>query len=326
MLASDKNKLAAISNLESRIKKKLSSGIEPRTSDLENSAWYLEKRVNRITGPNSFRDAKKELVAIRNLYSRTKKNMSSAEVKRVKQKIKNVENRLSSLGNLNKIPSAPRSTMNRIRRKPAQKNYQTYGFQISSYMRFISSALRDANRQFGAFQTRANMHNGLSAAELQDLRWEGNLARNAAPSIRVLISTSKQNPNPENKYVKVQNMLDDIKQYIEKLRSVDPQAAARLDFEWRSMCDESKLGQRLVSKWRALPQRKKNRLRTVYKAFRNKLNANIKLHSIGRNHGEKVRSRYQYNEPRMTPIRRPTATEWAWLSPMKSNGSVWPRM
>lgn len=296
----------------------LASDIEVRTSD-------LEKRVNRITGPKSFSDAKNELVAIRNLYSRTKKNMSSAEVKRVKQKIKNVENRLSSLGNLNKIPSAPRSTMNRIRRKPAQKNYQTYANQISSYMRKIESALRDANRQFGAFQTRANMHNGLSAAELQDLRWEGNLARKL-PSIRVLISTSKQNPNPENKYVKVQNMLDDIKQYIEKLRSVDPQAAARLDFEWRSMCDESKLGQRLVSKWRALPQRKKNRLRTVYKAFRNKLNANIKLHSIGRNHGEKVRSRYQYNEPRMTPIRRPTATEWAWLSPMKSNGSVWPRM
>jgi hypothetical protein len=300
----------------------LASDIEPRISD-------LEKRVNRITGPKSFSDAKKELAVIRSLYSRTKKKMPSAEVKRVKQKIKNVENRLSSVGNLNKIPSAPRSTMNRIRRKPAQKNYQTYANQISSYMRKIESALRDANRQWRAFQTRANMHNGLSAAELQDLRWEGNLARNT-PTIRVLISTSNQNnanANADKPYVKVQNMLDDIKPYIENLRSVDAQAAARLDFEWRSMCDESKLGQRLVSKWRALPPGKKTRLRAVYKAFRNKLNAIMaSANSIGRNHGEKVRSRYQYNEPRMTPIRRPTATEWAWLGPRKSNGSLWPRM
>jgi hypothetical protein len=265
----NKNKLAAISNLKSRIKKKVSSGMDywPRTSssDLENSAWYLEKRVNRITGPKSFRDAKNELAAIRNLYSRTKKKMSSAAVRRVKQKIKNVEKRLSSVGNLNKIPSVPRSAMNRIRRKPAQKNYQTYANQISSYMRNIKKVLWDADRQFREIQTpeisRANMHNGLSAAEIQDLRWEGNLARNAS-SIRVLISQS--NKNADKPYFKVQQMLRDIKRYIEMLQPINAKAAARLDGEWRSIWDESKLGQRLVSKWRALPQGKKTRLRAVY--------------------------------------------------------------
>ena len=268
----------------------------------------MKQRLDRVTGPPSFKNAFSEVNTTRAWYRRTKKEMPSATAKRVKQQLANATRRLQSMGDLNTLPTVPRSLMNRVRRKPVQTNASTYAGQVSSYLDNIDKFL-DGLRHFKSFQMDARMHpNGVTSNDLRSLRWEGDLAmRNRAGvvrSVRVLVVPAVE---ATKSYSEADRMLNGIKPYIAKVRSIDAAAATRLDRRWQEVKQKKEEGQRLVNRWRSVPKAKQQKILSVYRAFRAKLNrgtrdAEIKRRSFDVSH----KNYYGFDEvrPRNTATRR----------------------
>ena len=249
-------------------------------SSVDERVKLLKQRLGGVTGRQSFRNAQAELASMRAWYGRSKKELSSSKAKKVKTELKNATRRLDTLGNLNTIPTVRRSVMNRVRRRPAQKNAYTYANQISNYIENIGRALQTLGI-WRSFPLMSTYHEGLGENHLLSLRWEGNLNTSMKPirtrSVRVLVVPVTN----ANKTLKdVESSLNDIKPYIQQVRNINAASANTLDREWKRVWDQKTMNQRLVSRWSKLPKTKRDGLLKVQKDLSAKVQRNSRRADI----------------------------------------------